>query len=59
MLTYLQGNTHPDIAMATHQLAQFCQDPRLIHEQAATRLADIFHTLKTEALSMNLIHLWA
>jgi hypothetical protein len=24
--------------MATHQLDQFCQDPRLSHEQAATRL---------------------
>ncbi len=24
--------------MATHQLAQFCQDPRLIHEQATTCL---------------------
>ncbi len=24
--------------MATHQLAQFCQDPRLSHEQATTRL---------------------
>jgi hypothetical protein len=39
MLTYLQGNTCPDIiSMATHQLAQFCQDPRLSHEQATTRL---------------------
>jgi hypothetical protein len=24
--------------MATHQLAQFCQDPRLSHEQATTHL---------------------
>jgi hypothetical protein len=38
MLTYLQGNTHPEISMATHQLAQLCQDPRLSHEQATTRL---------------------
>jgi hypothetical protein len=38
MLTYLQGNTRPEISMATHQLAQFCQDPRLSHEQATTRL---------------------
>jgi hypothetical protein len=37
MLTYLQGNTRPEISMATHQLAQFCQDPRLSHEQATTR----------------------
>ncbi len=38
MLTYLQDNTHPKISMATHQLPQFCQDPRLSHEQATTRL---------------------
>jgi hypothetical protein len=38
MLTYLQGNIRPDISMATHQLAQFCQDPRLSHEQATIRL---------------------
>jgi hypothetical protein len=38
MLTYLQGNTCPEISMATHQLAQFCQDPRLSHEQATTCL---------------------
>jgi hypothetical protein len=38
ILTYLQGNTRPDISMTTHQLAQFCQDPRLSHEQATTRL---------------------
>ncbi len=38
MLTYLQGNTRPEISMATHQLAQFCQDPKLSHEQPTTCL---------------------
>ncbi len=38
MLTYLQGNTCLEILMATHQLAQYCQDPRLSHEQATTHL---------------------
>jgi hypothetical protein len=38
MLPYLQGNTRPEISMITHQLAQFCQDPRRSHEQATTRL---------------------
>ncbi len=38
MLTYLQGNTRPEISMTTHQLAQFCQDQRLIHKQATPRL---------------------
>jgi hypothetical protein len=46
MLTYLQGNTHPEISMATHPLAQFCQDPRLSHEQATTRLGRyLAHTI--------------
>jgi hypothetical protein len=31
--------------MATHQLAQFCQDPRLSHKQATTRLGrNLAHT---------------
>jgi hypothetical protein len=38
ILTYLQGNTRPEISMANHQLAQFCKDPRLSHEQATTCL---------------------
>jgi hypothetical protein len=38
MSTYLQGFTHPEISMATYQLAQFCRDPRLSHEQATTGL---------------------
>ncbi len=38
MLAYLQGNTSPEISMATHKLAQFFQDSRLNHEQATTRL---------------------
>jgi hypothetical protein len=38
MLTYLQGNTRPEISTATHQLAQYCQDPRLSHEQATAHL---------------------
>ncbi len=38
MLTYLQGNTYPEISMATCQLARFCQDPRLSHEQVTTCL---------------------
>jgi hypothetical protein len=38
MLIYLQGNTCPEISIATHQLAQFCQDPKVSHEQTTTRL---------------------
>ena len=38
MLSYLQGTTRPDIAMATHQCARFCIDPKLSHEQAVKRI---------------------
>ena len=38
MLSYLQGNTRPEISMATHQTARFCIDPKLSHEQAIMRI---------------------
>ena len=38
MLSYLQGNTRPDISMAVHQTARFCKYPRLSHEKAIMRL---------------------
>ena len=38
MLNYLAGTTRPDIAMAVHQAARFCIDPKLSHERAVYRL---------------------
>ena len=38
MLTYLQGNTRPEISMAVHQTARFCNNPKLSHESAIKRL---------------------
>ena len=38
MLNYLAGTTRPDIAMAVHQAARFCIDPKLSHERAIYRL---------------------
>jgi hypothetical protein len=38
MLSYLQGNTRPEISMATHQTARFSNDPKLSHEQAIMRI---------------------
>jgi hypothetical protein len=38
MLTYLQGNTRPEISMAVHQTARFCNNPMLSHEQAIKRI---------------------
>lgn len=39
MLTYLQGTTRPDIAMAVHQCARFSIMPKLTHERAIYRIA--------------------
>lgn len=45
MLTYLQGNSRPEISMAVHQMARFCNMPMLCHEQAITRLGRyLLHT---------------
>ena len=38
MISYLQGTTRPDIAMATHQCARFNNDPHLSHEQSVKRI---------------------
>jgi len=47
MLSYLQANTRPDISMSVHQTARFCNDPRLSHEQAITRIGRYLkHTRK-------------
>ena len=45
MLNYLQGNTRPEIAMAVHQTARFCNDPKLCHEKAIMRIGRyLLHT---------------
>ncbi|KAL7523465.1 hypothetical protein ACHAWF_000534 [Thalassiosira exigua] len=45
MLTYLQGNSRPEISMAVHQAARFCNQPILFHEKAIMRLGRyLLHT---------------
>ena len=45
MLQYLQGNTRPEISMAVHQTARFCNDPKLCHEKAIVRIGRyLLHT---------------
>jgi len=39
MLSYLQGNTRPELAMAVHQSARFSNAPMLSHERAVKRIA--------------------
>ncbi len=38
MMFYLQGHTRLDILMPVHQTARFSNDPKLVHEQAITRI---------------------
>ena len=42
MMTYLQGNSQPEIPMAVHQTARFCNNPMLSHEKAIKRLGRYF-----------------
>jgi len=37
-LTYLQGNTRPDLSVAVHQCARFSADPKRSHEIAVMRI---------------------
>ena len=39
MLSYLQGLTRPEIAMAVHQCAIFCKYPRLVQVRAIRYIA--------------------
>ncbi len=39
MMNYLLQSTRPEIAMAVHQCARFCNDPKLSHERAVKRIA--------------------
>ena len=34
IITYLQANIRPEISMAVHQTARFCNKPMLTHEKA-------------------------
>ena len=38
MLNYLANNTRPELAMAVHQCARFCNEPMLSHERAIKRI---------------------
>lgn len=39
MLNYLVNCTYPEMLYAVHQCAQFCNDPKHVHEQAVKRIS--------------------
>ena len=53
MLTYLQGNTRPEMSMAVHQTARFCNNPMLSHEKAIKRLGRYLYHTKNEGIVYN------
>lgn len=38
MLNYLTESTRPDLAFATHQVARFCANQKLSHEQEVMKI---------------------
>ena len=38
MLNFLTNSTHPELSFAVHQCARFCNDPKMVHEQAVKRI---------------------
>ena len=53
MLTYLQGNSHPEMLMSVHQTARFYTKPTLSHEQSIKRLGQYLLHKKTHGIAFN------
>ena len=51
IFTYLQANIRPEMSIAVHQTARFCNKPMMTHEKAIKRLGG-HHGLITEACSL-------
>ena len=53
MLTYLQGNSRPEMSMAVHQTARFSNNPMLSHEKARKRLGRYLLYTKQDGIIYN------
>ena len=42
MLNFLTNSTHPELSFAVHQCARFCNDPKMVHEQAVKRIIQYY-----------------
>ena len=47
MLSYPQVYTQPEVSMAMHQCARFCNNPCLVHEHAIRRIANYLASMST------------
>ena len=53
MLTYLQGNSRPEMSMAVHQTARFSNNPMLSQKKATKRLGRYLCHTKKEGIIYN------
>ena len=53
MLSYLQANSRPEMSMAVHQTARFCNQPMLLHEKAIKQLGRYLYHTKREGIVYN------
>ena len=53
MMTYLQGNSRPEMSMAVHQTARFCNNQMLSHEKAIKRLGRYLSHTRKEGIFYN------
>ena len=51
-LNYLTSSTRPDIQLATHQCARFCNEPKNSHEVAVKRIIRYLKQTKNEGIIM-------
>ena len=47
MLSYLQGSTRPEISMAVHQCARFCNNTCIVHERTIRCIAKYLASMST------------
>ena len=52
-MIYLQANSRPEMSMAVHQTARFCNNPMLSHEKAIKRLGRYLSNTRKEGIVYN------
>lgn len=50
MLNYLEKTTRPDLSVAVHQCARFCENPKRSHEKAVHRIVKYLMLTKNDGL---------
>ena len=53
MLNYLKCSTRPDLEMAVHQYARFCEDPKRSHELAVRKIGKYILGTKNKGIILS------